>query len=50
MTVASTVLPRIEYSLVGMTFGMLVYVYLTFTCIPSVDLGPYLEQHTDVGG
>jgi len=45
ITVASTFLPRIEYSLLGMTLGMLVYVYLTFKRIIAVNVDEYLEQH-----
>jgi len=46
ITVASTFLPRIEYSLIGMTFGMLIYVYLTFKRIVSVYVDEYLaEEH-----
>jgi len=44
ITVASTFLPKIEYSLIGMTFGMLVYVYLTFKRILSVNVDKYLVQ------
>jgi len=46
ITVASTFLPKIEYSLIGMTFGMLVYVYLTFKRIIAVNVDQYLtEEH-----
>ena len=43
ITVASTFLPRVEYSLIGMTLGMFVYVYLTFRRILSVDVSEYLD-------
>lgn len=43
ITFASTFLPRIEYSLVGMMFGMFVYVFLTFKYILTVDVSDYLE-------
>lgn len=42
ITVASSFLPSLEYSLVGMTLGMLVYVYLTFKRIISVNVDEYL--------
>jgi len=46
ITVASTFLPKIEYSLIGMTFGMLVYVYLTFKRIIAVNVDKYLvDEH-----
>jgi len=46
ITVASSFLPKIEYSLIGMTLGMLVYVYLTFKRIISVNVDQYLvEEH-----
>lgn len=45
ITFASTFLPRIEYSLLGMMLGMFVYVYLTFKYILSVDVSEYLESH-----
>ena len=43
ITVASSFLPRLEYSLIGMTFGMLTYVYLTFRRILSVNVDEFLE-------
>ncbi|SHE60149.1 Low temperature requirement protein LtrA [Microbulbifer donghaiensis] len=43
ITVGSSFLSRIEYSLIGMTLGMLVYVYLTFKRILAVDVDNYLE-------
>jgi len=42
ITVISTFLPKIEYSLVGMTFGMIVYVYLTFKRIIPVNVEEHL--------
>jgi hypothetical protein len=45
ITVASSFLPRIEYSLIGMTLGMLTYVFLTFKRILSVNVDTYLEEH-----
>jgi len=46
ITVVSSFLPKIEYSLIGMTLGMLVYVYLTFKRIISVNVDKYLvEEH-----
>ena len=45
ITIASTFLPTIEFSLIGMTFGMLVYVLLTFKRILSVNVDQYLEAH-----
>ena len=44
ITVASSFLPRIEYSLVGMTLGMLVYVLLTFKRILTVNVDEYLDE------
>lgn len=43
ITVVSTFLPRVEYSLIGMTLGMFTYVYLTFHRTLSVDVNDYLE-------
>lgn len=45
ITVASTFLPSLEYSLIGMTAGMLIYVWLTFKRILSVNVDSYLEPH-----
>lgn len=45
ITVGSTLLPSVEYSLIGMTVGMLVYVYLTFRRILTVDVTEYLDEH-----
>jgi len=45
ITVGSTFLPQIELSLLGMTFGMLVYVFLTFKRILSVNVDMYLDEH-----
>lgn len=45
ITVASSFLPKIEYSLIGMTAGMLVYVYLTFKRILSVNVEAFLDKH-----
>jgi len=45
ITIASSFLPSIEYSLIGMTFGMLVYVYLTVKRILSVNVDEYLDAH-----
>ena len=44
ITVASSFLPKIEYSLIGMTLGMLVYVLLTFKRILSVNVDEYLDE------
>lgn len=43
ITIASSYLPRIEYAMLGMTLGMLTYVFLTFKRILSVDVRQYLE-------
>lgn len=43
ITVASSFLPDLAYSLMGMTFGMLVYVWLTFKRILSVNVDEYLD-------
>ena len=43
ITIASTFLPRVEYSLIGMALGMFVYVYLTFRRILSVNVSEYLD-------
>lgn len=45
ITVASTFLPSLEYSLMGMTLGMLTYVFLTFKRILSVNVDGYLDEH-----
>jgi len=45
ITVGSTFLPQIELSLLGMTLGMLVYVFLTFKRILSVDVDIHLDNH-----
>lgn len=45
ITVASSFLPEIEYSLIGMTLGMFVYVYLTFKRILSVNVEAFLDKH-----
>jgi low temperature requirement protein LtrA len=45
ITVASSFLTNIEYSLIGMTIGMLVYVYLTFKRILSVNVEAFLDKH-----
>lgn len=45
ITVASSFLPRVEYSLFGMMLGMLVYVALTFKRILSVDVSDCLSKH-----
>ncbi|MCJ8169704.1 low temperature requirement protein A [Atopomonas sediminilitoris] len=45
ITVASSFLPRVEYSLFGMMLGMLVYVALTFKRILSVDVSDDLSAH-----
>ena len=44
-TVASTLLPRIEYSLLGMAAGMSVYVWLTFRRVLNVDVSRFLDPH-----
>lgn len=47
ITVASTFLPRIEYSFVGMTLGMLYYVYSTFKWLLPNNVDDYVvkEHH-----
>ncbi len=46
ITVASTFLPRIEYSLIGMTLGMLFYVYSTFKWLLPNNVDDYVvEEH-----
>ncbi|WP_426415895.1 low temperature requirement protein A [Aestuariirhabdus sp. LZHN29] len=45
ITVTSSFLPKIEYSLIGMTVGMLVYVHLTFKRILSVNVEAFLDEH-----
>jgi len=45
ITVGSTFLPQIELSLLGMTLGMLVYVFLTFKRILSVGVDIHLDNH-----
>ncbi|GAA3588121.1 low temperature requirement protein A [Marinobacter xestospongiae] len=45
ITIASSFLPKIEYSLFGMMIGMLAYVYLTFRRILSVNVESYLAPH-----
>ena len=44
ITVASSWLPRIEYSMLGMTLGIFVYVYLGFRRVMTVDVSDYLEK------
>ncbi len=44
ITYLSTLLPRIEYSLIGMTIGMLFYVFSTFKWVISVNVDQYLED------
>lgn len=44
ITVASSFLPKLEYAMLGMTVGMLAYVYLTFKRILSVNVDEYLEK------
>ena len=44
ITVASSWLPRIEYSMLGMTLGIFVYVYLGFKRVMTVDVSEYLEK------
>lgn len=44
ITVASSFLPSLELSLIGMTIGMLVYVYLTFKRILAVNVDMYLDD------
>ena len=43
LTVFSTFMPNIEYSLLGMTIGMLVYVYSTFRWVITRDIQGYLD-------
>lgn len=46
ITVISTFLPRIEYSLIGMTMGMLFYVYSTFKWLLPNNVDEYLaDEH-----
>jgi len=45
ITVASSFLPTIEYSLAGMTLGMVVYVGLTHLRVISVGVDEYLDEH-----
>lgn len=46
ITVVSTFLPRIEYAMVGMTFGMLFYVYSTFKWLLPNNIEDYvLAEH-----
>ncbi|NIB40637.1 low temperature requirement protein A [Pseudomaricurvus alkylphenolicus] len=45
ITIASSFMPAIEYSLVGMTLGMMVYVALTHLRVLSVDVDDYLDAH-----
>ena len=45
ITIASTFLPSLELATAGMTLGMLVYVYLTFTRILAVNVDDYLDTH-----
>lgn len=46
ITVASTYLPRIEYSLVGMTLGMLFYVYSNYKWLLPNNIDAYVvEKH-----
>lgn len=47
ITLASTFLPTLELATAGMTLGMLVYVYLTFTRILAVNVDDYLDAHHD---
>jgi len=47
ITIASSFLPLLEYSLMGMTLGMLVYVYLTFKRILSVNVDEFMEPEHD---
>lgn len=44
VTVASTFLPRAEYALMGMTIGMLFYVYSNLTWTLIKDASPYLRE------
>ena len=44
ITVASTFLSRPEYALMGMTFGMLVYVTLNYIWALKIDISDYLDQ------
>ncbi|MBE1286224.1 MAG: hypothetical protein GJ671_00690 [Alteromonadaceae bacterium] len=45
ITLASSFLSKSEYSLIRMTVGMLVYVYLTFKRILSVNVKAFLDKH-----
>lgn len=44
VTVASTFLPRTEYTLVGITMGMLFYVFSNYRWVLSKDVSQYLRQ------
>ena len=44
ITVFSTFLPRTEYALVGITMGMLFYVYSNYRWVLSKDVSQYLRQ------
>ncbi len=49
ITIASTYLPRIEYSLIGMTVAMLFYVYCVYNWIlPSKNIEAYMTQKSAV--
>ncbi|WP_341502913.1 low temperature requirement protein A [Gallaecimonas sp. GXIMD4217] len=45
LTVISTQLPSIQWSLVGMMVAIMVYVYLTHKRILSVSVDDYMEDH-----
>ena len=44
VTVLSTFLPRTEYALVGITMGMLFYVFSNNRWVLSKDVSQYLRQ------
>lgn len=43
MTIISTLMPRPEYALVGMTLSMLFYVFVSYTWTMKRDISAYLE-------
>lgn len=49
ITIASAYLPRIEYSLIGMTVAMLFYVYCVYNwMLPSANVDEYMVQGIEV--
>lgn len=47
VTVVSTFLPRTEYALVGITLGMLFYVFSNYRWVLSKDVSQHLRQETE---